>query len=73
MPPRPTAPPPPPYADRPDRPDLEQMIADLERRIAELMAELRRVARAGGTRAEALRTVLVVIDTALDQVRRLLR
>jgi hypothetical protein len=34
---------------------------------------VRRLARAGRASPEALRTALIVVDTALDQVRRLLR
>ncbi|SRR6266487_1257384 len=46
---------------------------ELERHAARLLAEVRRLARGGRADAEALRTAAVVVETALDQVRRLLR
>ena len=48
-------------------------VADLERRTLQLLAEVRRLARTRTASPEALRTALVVVDTAIDQVRRLLR
>jgi DNA-binding PadR family transcriptional regulator len=62
----PVGPPPPTGAHR-------ETAADLEQHAAQLLAEVRRLARAGGASPEALRTALIVVDTALDQVRRLLR
>jgi DNA-binding PadR family transcriptional regulator len=46
---------------------------ELEWHTAQLLAEVRRLARAGRASPEALRTALIVVNTALDQVRRLLR
>jgi DNA-binding PadR family transcriptional regulator len=47
--------------------------ADLERHAAQLLDEVRRLARTGQAGADAMRTAVVVVDTALDQIRRLLR
>jgi hypothetical protein len=47
--------------------------ADLERHAVQLLAEVRRLARTGRVSAEAMRSAVVVVDTALDQIRRLLR
>lgn len=47
--------------------------ADLEQRAEHLLDEVRRLARAGGAGAEAVRATAVILDAALDQVRRLLR
>jgi DNA-binding PadR family transcriptional regulator len=46
---------------------------ELERRAAQLLDEVRRLARTGRASAEAVRATLIVLDAALDQVRRLLR
>jgi DNA-binding PadR family transcriptional regulator len=46
---------------------------ELERRAVQLLEEVRRLARTGRASAEAVRATLVVLDAALDQVRRLLR
>ncbi len=46
---------------------------ELERRAAQLLDEVRRLSRAGRASAEAIRATVVVLDAALDQVRRLLR
>jgi DNA-binding PadR family transcriptional regulator len=46
---------------------------ELERRAVQLLDEVRRLVRAGRASAEAVRATLVVLDAALDQVRRLLR
>jgi DNA-binding PadR family transcriptional regulator len=45
---------------------------ELERHAATLLAEVRRLARTSTANAEAVRAAAVVLDTALDQVRRLL-
>jgi len=47
--------------------------AELERKAAALLAEVRRLAGTGKASAEAVRVASVVLDAALDQVRRLLR
>ena len=47
--------------------------AELEWHTAQLLEEVRRLARTGRASPEALRTALIVVNTALDQVRRLLR
>ncbi len=63
------APPPPPPAPAAD----SGPAADLEQKAVQLLDEVRRLARTGKASAETLRATLVVLDTALDQVRRLLR
>jgi DNA-binding PadR family transcriptional regulator len=47
--------------------------ADLERQATQLLAEVRRLVRGNRVSPEAMRTAVVVVDTALDQIRRLLR
>jgi DNA-binding PadR family transcriptional regulator len=47
--------------------------AELERHAAHLLAEVRRLVHNGRVSTEAARTAVVVVDTALDQIRRLLR
>jgi DNA-binding PadR family transcriptional regulator len=47
--------------------------AELERHVLQLLAEVRRLARTGRVGADAFRTAGVVVDTALAQIRRLLR
>jgi DNA-binding PadR family transcriptional regulator len=47
--------------------------ADLERQATQLLAEVRRLARGSRVSPEVMRTAVVVVDTALDQIRRLLR
>ncbi len=54
-------------------PAVSGPAADLERHAVQLLAEVRRLARTGRVSAEAMRTAVVVVDTALDQIRRLLR
>ena len=46
---------------------------ELEEKAAQLLAEVRRLARAGRASQETMRATLVVLDGAIDQVRRLLR
>jgi DNA-binding PadR family transcriptional regulator len=46
---------------------------ELEQKAQQLFDEVRRLARAGKAGAETVRAAVVVLDTALDQVRRLLR
>jgi DNA-binding PadR family transcriptional regulator len=46
--------------------------ADLERQATQLLAEVRRLVRGNRVSPEAMRTAVVVVDTALDQIRRLL-
>ncbi|GAA1568405.1 hypothetical protein GCM10009827_107610 [Dactylosporangium maewongense] len=47
--------------------------AELEEKAAQLLAEVRRLARASRASQETMRATLVVLDGAIDQVRRLLR
>ncbi len=47
--------------------------AELEQRATILLAEVRRLVRQGSASAERVRAAVVVLETALDQVRRLLR
>ena len=47
--------------------------SELEEKAAQLLEEVRRLSRTGKPSAETLRATLVVLDAALDQVRRLLR
>lgn len=47
--------------------------AELERKAATLLAEVRRLAGTGKASAEAVRATSVILDAALDQVRKLLR
>jgi DNA-binding PadR family transcriptional regulator len=49
------------------------VVAELEEKAAQLLAEVRRLARAGRASSETMRATLVVLDGAIDQVRRLLR
>jgi DNA-binding PadR family transcriptional regulator len=46
---------------------------DLERHAAQLLAEVRRLAHGNRVSPEVMRTAVIVVDTALDQIRRLLR
>ncbi len=64
-----------PRADSPhtDSPHADSPHAELERRAAALLEEVRRLARAGAGSPERVRSAVVVLETALDQVRRLLR
>jgi DNA-binding PadR family transcriptional regulator len=48
-------------------------VFDLEQRAAQLLVEIRQLTRDGNASGEGVRASLVVIETALDQVRRLLR
>jgi len=54
-------------------PAAEGPASELEDKAAQLLDEVRRLARTGKPSAETLRATLVVLDAALDQVRRLLR
>jgi DNA-binding PadR family transcriptional regulator len=47
--------------------------ADLERQATQLLAEVRRLVHGNRVSPEVMRTAVVVVDTALDQIRRLLR
>jgi DNA-binding PadR family transcriptional regulator len=49
------------------------IAADLERKAGALLAEVRRLAGTGKPSAEAVRATSVILDAALDQVRKLLR
>lgn len=49
------------------------VVAELEEKAAQLLAEVRRLARASRASQETMRATLVVLDGAIDQVRRLLR
>jgi DNA-binding PadR family transcriptional regulator len=46
---------------------------DLEHHAAQLLTEVRRLVRGNRVSPEVMRTAVVVVDTALDQIRRLLR
>jgi DNA-binding PadR family transcriptional regulator len=48
-------------------------VVELEQKAQQLFDEVRRLARTGKAGAETVRAAVVVLDTALDQVRRLLR
>jgi DNA-binding PadR family transcriptional regulator len=47
--------------------------SDLEHHAAQLLTEVRRLVRGNQVSPEVMRTAVVVVDTALDQIRRLLR
>ena len=47
-------------------------VSELEQKASQLLDEVRRLARTNKASAETLRATLVVLDGALDQVRRLL-
>lgn len=49
------------------------VAAELEEKAALLLAEVRRLVRTGRAGQETMRATLVVLDGAIDQVRRLLR
>jgi DNA-binding PadR family transcriptional regulator len=68
----PSAPPsaPPPAPPRPARPNGS--ATELEQKASQLLDEVRRLARTNKASAETMRATLVVLDGALDQVRRLL-
>ncbi|MER7006981.1 PadR family transcriptional regulator [Dactylosporangium sp. NPDC000555] len=57
---------------RPPQPPSD-VVGELEDKAALLLAEVRRLARAGRASQETMRATLVVLDGAIDQVRRLLR
>jgi DNA-binding PadR family transcriptional regulator len=59
--------PPPPAPPRPNGP-----VSELEQKASQLLDEVRRLARTNKASAETVRATLVVLDGALDQVRRLL-
>jgi DNA-binding PadR family transcriptional regulator len=61
------------WAGARSEPPAPDRARELEQRAAELLAEVRRLARAGKASAEAVRAALVVLEATLDQVRRLLR
>jgi DNA-binding PadR family transcriptional regulator len=61
------APPPPPAPPR-----ANGAAGELEQKASQILDEVRRLARANKASAETLRATLVVLDGALDQVRRLL-
>ncbi|GAA2346075.1 PadR family transcriptional regulator [Dactylosporangium salmoneum] len=58
---------------RPPEPPAADAARELEDKAAQLLAEVRRLARAGRASQETMRATLVVLDGAIDQVRRLLR
>ncbi|WP_432986097.1 PadR family transcriptional regulator [Dactylosporangium sp. CA-233914] len=58
---------------RPSAPPPSDAAGELEEKAAQLLAEVRRLARAGRASQETMRATLVVLDGAIDQVRRLLR
>jgi DNA-binding PadR family transcriptional regulator len=64
--------PPRPGSARPTPPPSD-VVTELEEKAAQLLAEVRRLARAGRASQETMRATLVVLDGAIDQVRRLLR
>ena len=55
-----------------DRAEQDERLARLERHAAALLDDVRELARAKDPGAEAVRAALIVVDTALSQVRRLL-
>ncbi|WP_433613830.1 PadR family transcriptional regulator [Dactylosporangium sp. CA-139114] len=57
---------------RPAAPPAD-VVGELEDKAALLLAEVRRLARTGRASQETMRATLVVLDGAIDQVRRLLR
>jgi DNA-binding PadR family transcriptional regulator len=61
---------PPPAPPRPARPNGS--ATELEQKASQLLDEVRRLARTNKASAETMRATLVVLDGALDQVRRLL-
>ena len=61
------APPPPPPPPR-----TNGAVSELEQKASQILDEVRRLARTNKASAETLRATLVVLDGALDQVRRLL-
>src|SRR5690349_5514608 len=61
------APPPPPPPPR-----ANGAVSELEQKASQILDEVRRLARTNKASAETLRATLVVLDGALDQVRRLL-
>jgi DNA-binding PadR family transcriptional regulator len=63
-----------PLAPSPSAPSPESGPAtDLEHHAAQLLTEVRRLVRGNRVSPEVMRTAVVVVDTALDQIRRLLR
>ena len=64
--------PPRPGAAKPAAPPSD-VVTELEDKAVQLLAEVRRLARAGRAGPETMRATLVVLDGAIDQVRRLLR
>jgi len=58
---------------RPAPPSPSDAAKELEEKAAQLLAEVCRLARAGRASQETMRATLVVLDGAIDQVRRLLR
>jgi DNA-binding PadR family transcriptional regulator len=54
-------------------PPPSDIAGELEEKAAQLLAEVRRLARTGRAGPETMRATLVVLDGAIDQVRRLLR
>ncbi|MFI5906842.1 PadR family transcriptional regulator [Dactylosporangium sp. NPDC051541] len=58
---------------RPASPPPADVVGELEEKAAQLLAEVRRLARTGRASQETMRATLVVLDGAIDQVRRLLR
>jgi DNA-binding PadR family transcriptional regulator len=66
-------PPPSAEAQRPARVrPSDARAGELERKAAEVLAEIRRLARTNKASAETVRAAVVILDGALDQVRRLL-
>ncbi len=63
---------PPPTSPQTAPPDSGP-AADLEHHAAQLLTEVRRLVRGNRVSPEVMRTAVVVVDTALDQIRRLLR
>ncbi|MEU7870668.1 PadR family transcriptional regulator [Dactylosporangium sp. NPDC049140] len=54
-------------------PPPADVVGELEEKAALLLSEVRRLARTGRASQETMRATLVVLDGAIDQVRRLLR
>lgn len=64
--------PPTPPSAKPPAPGANGAVGELEQKASQILDEVRRLVRTNKASAETLRATLVVLDGALDQVRRLL-
>jgi DNA-binding PadR family transcriptional regulator len=71
-PPAPERPATPPPAPAPVPPRANGAAGELEQKASQILDEVRRLARTNKASAETLRATVVILDGALDQVRRLL-